>query len=84
MQMNFIDTNGLVELLQDSKTLDIIDNNAQRIYVLEYAGADILAITEPAQGGATVVYGCSQFDAESGGSIHDHARQALLEEETAA
>lgn len=78
MQTNHIDTEQLADLLTDDRTtiLDEIEHEGQRIHVLEYAGQDILAIHTP-NGGATIVYPCASFDAESGGSIHDHARAAL-------
>ena len=81
MQINFIDTQELEDLLDDSKTLQIIDSGNQRIYVLEYTGQDIFAI-ETGTEKITVIYPCASFDAESGGSVHDHAR-ATLDNETA-
>ena len=84
MQINFINSAELADLLSEAKILSMLDNVSQRVYVLEYTGADILVITEPAEGSATVIYGSNQFDDESGGSIHDHARHPQLEEEAAA
>lgn len=73
MQTNHIDTQQLADLLEQAKVLDTLDFQGQLTYVLEYTGQDILAVTTPNEG-ATVIYPCSSFDAESGGSIHDHAR----------
>ena len=81
MQLNFITSDQLVELLHDSTILDTIDNGPQRVYVLHYSGSDILAVWDPITGGATVIYGPETFDAESGGSVHDHARQVRQEAE---
>jgi len=76
MQTNHINAAQLADLLAEAIMLDTLDHEGQRIYVLEYTGQDILAV-DTLSGGATVVYPCSSFDAESGGSIHDHARAAL-------
>lgn len=43
----------------------------QSIHVVEYAGNDVLIITEPIQGNAVVI---ESNDANYGGSIHDQAR----------
>jgi len=73
MQTNHISIEQFADLLTESNTLDVIDHEGQRTYVLDFSGQDILAIGTP-HGGATVVYPCRSFDDESGGSIHDHAR----------
>lgn len=73
MQTNHIDIEQLADLIKESTLLHELDHEGQRIYVLEFDGQDILAVDTP-NGGATVVYPCSSFDEESGGSIHDHAR----------
>lgn len=57
----------------DTKVLDVIDNGATRIHVAEFNGQDVLVFSDPSSN-ATVVYPCATFDAESGGSVHDHAR----------
>lgn len=77
MQMNTLNSNELAELLQDAKTLHEIEVGAMRILYLNYMGADIIVHVCPVTGDASVTYGDSQFDAESGGSAHDHARQAM-------
>ena len=73
MQMTFITADQLADLLTNSETLDVVDFEGQRTYVLHFNRQDILAI-DTMNGGAAVVYPCSSLDAESGGSIHDHAR----------
>ena len=73
MQVNYIDTEQLAELLHNSKILHMLDYNGQRTFVLEFDRQDILAVDAP-NGGAIVIYPCTSFDDESGGSIHDHAR----------
>ncbi|MGJ3701726.1 hypothetical protein [Variovorax sp. AFSI2.2] len=73
MQTNHINAEQLADLLTEAVVLDTIEHEGQRTYVLEYTGQDILAV-DTLNGGATVIYPCSSFDAESGGSIHDHAR----------
>jgi len=73
MQMNFIRADQLADLLANSETLDVVDFEGQRTYVLHFDRQDILAI-DTASGGAAVIYPCSSFDDESGGSVHDHAR----------
>jgi hypothetical protein len=44
--------------------------------VLRWGGVDVLAIVDAVTGGAVVVSPCAE-DGDSGGSIHDHARQML-------
>lgn len=43
------------------------------MFVVEFAGQDLIAIAD-GEGRATVIYPPEAFDAESGGSVHDHAR----------
>jgi hypothetical protein len=73
MQVNYVTTDQLADLLEESKILDTLDYQGQRTYVLQWGKQDILAIDAPS-GGALVVYPCSQLDEECGGSVHDHAR----------
>ena len=77
MQTNHIDAPELATLLEESNILSMIDHGASRVYVLEFSGQDILAFAD-ASGNTTVIYPPESFDAESGGSIHDHAR-AIVE-----
>lgn len=74
MQLNFInDAQQLADLLEEATILSMIDHGAQRVYVVEFAGQDLIAIAD-GEGRATVIYPPESFDAESGGSVHDHAR----------
>ena len=75
MQTNNLDISELADFLAnpDTKILDVIDNGATRTHVAEFNGHDVLVFSD-SSGNATVVYPCEAFDAESGGSIHDHAR----------
>lgn len=77
MQMNSINATELAELLKDAILLDEFEYGAMRVLVLNYTGADIIVHVCPVTGDASVTYGDAQFDAECGGSIHDHARHAL-------
>lgn len=78
MQTNNLDTQELADLLEQSKTLSVIDHGALRMYVLEFDRQDILVFADSSNN-ATVVYPPESFDAESGGSVHDHARAILRE-----
>lgn len=73
MQVNYIDTEQLADLLSEAKILNTLDYQGQRTYILQWDRQDILAVDAPG-GGALVIYPCTSFDDESGGSIHDNAR----------
>lgn len=75
MQMNTLTQEQLADTLEESKVLEVIDNGPLRTYVVEQHGQDILLFE--VSGHVSVVYPCASFDAESGGSIHDHARASL-------
>lgn len=62
----------LADILEQGKTLDITDHSGMRMYTVEFDGQDILIFESG--GHFFSVYPCGAFDAESGGSIHDHAR----------
>lgn len=72
MQMNTLTLDQLADTLTESNVLEVIDNGPLRTYVVEHHSHDILIFE--ANGAATVVYPCGMLDAESGGSVHDHAR----------
>ena len=76
MQTNNLDEQELADLLEQSKTLSMVDHGAVRMYVIEFDKQDILVFADSSNN-ATVVYAAEAFDAESGGSIHDHARAIL-------
>lgn len=67
------DAQELAGFLEQSTLLTHYDHGAMRVYVVEFAGQDLIAIAD-GEGRATVVYPPEAFDAESGGSVHDHAR----------
>lgn len=75
MQTNHLSTDEFAELLDspDTQVLDTIDHGATRMLVATVNGLDVL-IFHGHDLSATVVYPCHAFDAESAGSIHDHAR----------
>lgn len=76
MQVSHLDIEQLSEMLTEGERLATFDYGPQRVEVLHWGGIDLLAIVCPITGSALVVSPCSE-DADSGGSIHDHARQML-------
>ncbi len=74
MQVSHLDIKQLAELMTEGESLATLDYGPQRVEVLHWGGVDLLAIVCPITGAAVVVSPCSE-DADSGGSIHDHARQ---------
>lgn len=77
MQINHLnDAQQLADFLGGANVLSHYDHGAQRVYILEYTGQDLIAIAN-LDGRATVIYPCPSFDAEAGGSVHDHARAIL-------
>lgn len=81
MQTNHLNAIELESLLCESSTkiLSIVEQGATRMHVLEFDGQDVLVFSDSSKN-ATVVYPPECFDAESGGSIHDHARAMLQAE----
>ena len=71
MQIKFIDSAQLADLLRFSEPLKTIDHEGQQVYVLHRFGADILAIVNPLTGGAACIYPPGAFE---GRSIHDEAQ----------
>jgi hypothetical protein len=67
------DAQELADFLEQSKILDTTDHQTGRMYVVEFDGQDVLVFPH-SNGAAFVVYPPESLDAESGGSIHDHAR----------
>ena len=68
----------LADLLEQRKTLDITDHGGMRMYTVEFDGNDILIFES--NGSFWSVYPSNVFDAECGGSIHDHARAINTEQ----
>jgi hypothetical protein len=75
MQTNNLDAHELADLLGDpaTKIWEMLDLGSTRMYVLTWSKQDILVFADMSNN-ATVVYDSAAFDAESGGSVHDHAR----------
>lgn len=76
MQISHVDIEQLSEMLTGGERLATLDYPAQQVHVLRWGGVDLLAVVDPVTGGAVVVSPCSE-DADSGGSVHDHARQMM-------
>lgn len=76
MQTNTVNAEGLADLLAQSQILDTTDLAGVRQYTLEFDGQDIFAFAG-SSGEAFIVYPPESFDAESGGSAHDHCRACL-------
>ncbi len=76
MQISHVDIEQLAEMLTEGERITTLDYGPQRVHVLTWTGVDLLAVVDPVTGGAVVVSPCSE-DADSGGSIHAHARQAF-------
>lgn len=74
MQINFIDITQLADTLEHAERLQTIDHDGQLVHILSFGGSDLIAVVNPITGGASCIYSCQSFDAESGGSIHDQAR----------
>ncbi len=74
MQVNTLnDSQELADFLEQTRVLDITDHGQTRMYTLTFDDQDILVFADSG-GKALVVYPPESLDAESGGSIHDHAR----------
>ncbi len=75
MQTTHLDISEFADLLADPDTqiLDTLDFGSTRMHVAIVNGLDVLVFAD-SSGNATVVYSPEAFDAESGGSVHDHAR----------
>lgn len=67
------DAQELAAFLEQSEILDITDHGATRMYTVTFDDQDLLVFAD-STGRATVVYPAESFDAEAGGSIHDHVR----------
>lgn len=74
MQTNTLnDAQELADFLEQCEILDIVDLGTIRKYIVEFDSQDLLVFAD-ISGAAFVVYPPESFDAEAGGSIHDHAR----------
>lgn len=74
MQATHLTTSQAAEVLAEAVTLTRLEwPGASRTHVLEVNGRDVLMIQDSLTGDAIVIDACD-YDSESGGSIHDHAR----------
>ncbi len=76
MQVSQVTANQLAEMLSEGEILATLETRPM-VQVLRWAGVDLLAVLCPITGDAVVVSPCSE-DADSGGSIHHHARQTFV------
>ena len=76
MQISQVTIEQLADMLTEGERLATLDYGPQQVHVLHWGGVDVLAIVDAVTGRAVVVSPCAE-DADSGGSIHDHARQML-------
>lgn len=76
MQISHVNIEQLSDMLTGGERLATLDYGPQQVHVLHWGGDDLLAVVDPVTGGAVVVSPCAQ-DSDSGGSIHDAARQML-------
>lgn len=76
MQLSHIEIEQLADMLTEGERLATLEYPGLQVQVLHWGGADVLAIVDAVTGGAVVVSPCAE-DGDSGGSIHDHARQML-------
>ena len=74
MNLHHVDFETCADILSTAKLLDSWTvPGGVMVHVAEYAGNDVLIISEPATGGALII---ESNDANYGGSIHDHVRRA--------
>jgi hypothetical protein len=76
MQISQVTIEQLCDMLETGERLATMDYGPQRVEVLHWGGVDLLAVVCPVTGGAVVVSPCAE-DADSGGSVHAHARQMM-------
>lgn len=73
MQVSQVTANQLVEMMSEGEVLATLETRPM-VQVVRWAGVDVLVTVCPITGDGVVVSPCSE-DADSGGSVHDHARQ---------
>ena len=76
MQVSYLDIEQLADMLNTGERLTTLDHPTRQVHVLHWGGVNVLAVVDQVTGGAVVVSPCSE-DADSGGSIHLHARQTF-------
>lgn len=84
MQATHLTIDQAADVLSESNTITHFDWEGMRTHVITSAtGRDCLLIQNESTGGALLIDGC-KYDADSGGSAHDHARAIFADEPTAA
>lgn len=74
MNLHQVSFEDYTDIVRRAKQLDCWTTaGGLTVHVAEYAGNDVLVISDPITGGAIVM---ESNDANYGGSIHDHARHA--------
>lgn len=77
MQLTYLAADQAAAILQDAECLASFEGPGNSVtHALECNGRDILMFVDSATGEGMVVDG-DAHDADSGGSVHDHARAAL-------
>lgn len=75
MQVSQVTANQVVEMMTEGEVLATLETRPL-VQVLRWGGVDVLVTVCPITGDGVLVSPCAQ-DGDSGGSIHDHARQEL-------
>lgn len=73
MQVSQVTADQLIEMMAEGEVLATLETSPV-MQVLRWGGVDVLVSVCPITGDGVVVSPCSE-DADSGGRIHDHARQ---------
>ena len=73
MQVSQVTADQLVEMMAGGEVFATLETRPL-VQVLRWGGVDLLVTVCPITGDGVVVSPCSE-DADSGGSVHDHARQ---------
>lgn len=84
MQVTHLTIDQAADVLSESNTITRIEWEGLRAHVITSAtGRDCLLIQNESTGGALLIDD-STHDADSGGSVHDHARAIFADEPVAA
>ena len=77
MQITMVDKKIYIQTLEETEILNVIEGPGScQTHIGRREGVDIIIISDPSSGCATVIEPCS-VDDEYGGSIHDHARRIM-------
>lgn len=75
MNLHVVDCEDFAEILRLSKVFDQWDRpDGSRVYIAEYAGNDVLFVSEAVTGSALVI---ETDDGLYGTSVHEEARNAI-------